>query len=146
VAQCEVTFPLLVSCKSTRRTFHALCTFDMSSRSAQRIGRFLSVSWIHTHSGCEFVFPNDFDTILFMVPAGKGVIKPSGNGLYMLPHEHAPHPSPQRIGRLVTFLVSPSLPIATQYCGTAGSDTSTCKAFRLSIPTVSRLPLRYLVN
>jgi hypothetical protein len=33
------------------RTVYALYTLDLSSRSAQRIGRLLSVSWMQTHSG-----------------------------------------------------------------------------------------------
>jgi hypothetical protein len=43
-------------------------TFDMSSRSAHRIGRLLSVTWMQTHSGCEFIFPSDYDTGLLVVP------------------------------------------------------------------------------
>ena len=68
-------------------TIHALYTPDLSSRSAQRIGRMLSVRWMQTHSGCEFIFPYDYDTWLHVVPTGMGVLEPSGNGLYLLPYQ-----------------------------------------------------------
>jgi hypothetical protein len=41
------------------RTIHALYTPDLPSRSAHRIGRLLSANWMHTHCGCESVFPSD---------------------------------------------------------------------------------------
>jgi hypothetical protein len=41
---------------------------------------------MQTHNGCEFVFPSDSDTGLLVVPIGMGVLEPSGNGLYLLPH------------------------------------------------------------
>jgi hypothetical protein len=66
---------------------HALYTPDLSSRSAQRIGGLLSVSWMQTHSGCEFIFPSNFDNGLLLVPTCMGVLEPSGNGLYLLPHQ-----------------------------------------------------------
>jgi hypothetical protein len=69
-------------------------TPDLSSRYAQRIGRLLSVTWMKSHSGCEFLFPNDSDTCLLVVPAGMGVLEPSGNGLYLLPHQPELPPSP----------------------------------------------------
>jgi hypothetical protein len=47
----------LASGRLIHRTIHALYTHDLSSRSAQRIGRLFSVSWMQTHSGCEFIFP-----------------------------------------------------------------------------------------
>jgi hypothetical protein len=50
------------------RTFHALYTPDMSSRSAQHIGIVLSVSWMQSPRGCEFLFPTDSDTGLLVVP------------------------------------------------------------------------------
>jgi hypothetical protein len=46
----------LASGQLIHRTVHALYTPDMSSRSAQRIGRLLSVIWMQSHSGCDF-FP-----------------------------------------------------------------------------------------
>jgi hypothetical protein len=76
------------------RTIHALYTFVLSSRSAQRIGRLLSVTWMQTHSGCEFIFPSDSDIGLLLVPIGMGVLEPSGNGLYLLLHEPQLPPSP----------------------------------------------------
>jgi hypothetical protein len=47
---------LLASCHIIHRTIHALYTPDLSSHSAKRIGRLLSVSWMIWHSGCEFIF------------------------------------------------------------------------------------------
>jgi hypothetical protein len=76
------------------RTVHALYTHDLSSRSAQRIGRLLSVNWMQSHSGCEFLFPTDSDTILLAVPIGMGVLEPSDNGLYHMPHHPELPPSP----------------------------------------------------
>jgi hypothetical protein len=49
-------------------TIHALYTPDLSSRSTQRIGRLLSVNWLQSHCGCEFVFPTYSDTCLLVVP------------------------------------------------------------------------------
>jgi hypothetical protein len=97
----------LASGQLIHRTIHALYTPDLSSRSAQRIGRLLSVSWMRTHSGCEFIFPSDNDTkclhvslwcllvwcllvvssSLLVVPTRMGVLEPSGNGLFLLPHK-----------------------------------------------------------
>jgi hypothetical protein len=65
------------------RTFHALYTPDLSSRSAHRIGRPLSGSWIQSHSGCEFLFPTDYDIGLLVLPTRMGVLEPSGNGLLL---------------------------------------------------------------
>jgi hypothetical protein len=50
------------------RTVHALYTLDLSSHSTKRIGRLLSVSWMQSHSGCEFIFPTDSKTGLIVVP------------------------------------------------------------------------------
>jgi hypothetical protein len=50
------------------RTVHVLYTHDLSSRSTQRIGRLLGVSWTQPHSGCEFIFPTDSDIGLIVVP------------------------------------------------------------------------------
>jgi hypothetical protein len=58
----------------------------MSSRSAQRIGRLLSVSWMQSHSGFEFISPTDSHTSLIVVPTLMGVLEPSGNSLYLLPY------------------------------------------------------------
>jgi hypothetical protein len=69
------------------RTVYALYTPDLSSRSAQRIGRLLSVNSMQTHSGCEFIFPTNSDTGQLLVPTCMGVLEPSGNGLYLLPHQ-----------------------------------------------------------
>jgi hypothetical protein len=49
-------------------TIHALYTPDLSSRFAQLIGCLLNVSWMRLHSGCEFLFPTDYDSGLIMVP------------------------------------------------------------------------------
>jgi hypothetical protein len=121
------------------RTIHALYTPDLSSRHAQRIGRLLSVSWMQSHSGYEFLFPSDSDIGLLVVPTGMGVLEPSGNGLYLLPHQPKLPPSPSAEKVRIFFLVLPSLPSATPYRGTAGLDTLTCKACMPGIPTVSQL-------
>jgi hypothetical protein len=109
--------------KLTHRTVHALYTPKMSSRSAQRIGRLLSVNWMQSHSGCKFIFPTGSDTSLLVVPTRMGALEPSRNGLYLLPHNlelpQAPHNKP----RATTVLVLPSLLSATPSCGTAGLDT-----------------------
>jgi hypothetical protein len=52
-------------------------TPDLSSRFAQRIGRLLSVSWMQSHNGCEFIFPTDSDTDLLVVPTEIGVLEVS---------------------------------------------------------------------
>jgi hypothetical protein len=49
-------------------TIHALYTPDLSFRSAHHIGRLMSVSWMQSHSGCEFVYPTDSDDSMIMVP------------------------------------------------------------------------------
>jgi hypothetical protein len=43
-------------------------TPDLSSRCALRIGRLLSVRWMQSHNGREFVFPTDYDSGLVVVP------------------------------------------------------------------------------
>jgi hypothetical protein len=58
----------LASSQIIHRTIHALYTLDLSSRCAQHMGRLLRVSWMHSHSGCEFIFPTDGDTGLIVVP------------------------------------------------------------------------------
>jgi hypothetical protein len=59
----------------------------MSSCFARRIGRLLSVSWMQSHSGCEFIFPTNSDSGLLVVSTKMGVLEPSENGLYLLPHQ-----------------------------------------------------------
>jgi hypothetical protein len=86
------------------RTVYALYTPDLSSRSARRIGRLISVSWMQTHSGCEFIFPSNSGIGMLLVPTCMGVLEPSGNGLHLLPRQpelpsspsatSAPDPSP----------------------------------------------------
>jgi hypothetical protein len=66
------------------RTIHAMCTPDLSSRSAHRIKRLLIVSWMQSYCGHECLFSTDFDLGLLVVPKGMRVLKLSGNGLYML--------------------------------------------------------------
>jgi hypothetical protein len=97
----------LASGQLIHRSVHALYTPDLSSRSAQRIGRFLSVSWMQTHSGCEFIFPSNSDTGLLLVPTGMGVLESSGNGLYLLPHQPELPSSPS-----ATSALDPSLRVA----------------------------------
>jgi hypothetical protein len=77
---------LLASGEIIHRTVYALYTPYLSSCYSQRIGRLLCVSWMQSHSGCEFIFPTDFDIGLITVPTRMGVLKPSGNGLYLMPH------------------------------------------------------------
>jgi hypothetical protein len=119
------------------RTVHALYTPDMSYRYAQRIGRLLSVSWMQSDSGCEFLFPTDYDTRLLVVPTGMGVLEPSGNGIYLLPHQPELPSSPSAEKARVPYSRVPQV----RQCifGTAGLDTLTCKACKPSIPTVSLL-------
>jgi hypothetical protein len=76
---------MLASGHLIRRTVHAWYTLDLSSRSTQRIGRLLNVIWMQSHNGCEFIFPPNFDIGLIVVPTEMGVLKPSGNGLHLLP-------------------------------------------------------------
>jgi hypothetical protein len=42
---------------------------------------------MQTHNGCEFIFPFDSDTGMLVFPTRMGVLEPSGNGLYLLPHK-----------------------------------------------------------
>jgi hypothetical protein len=51
---------------------------------------------MQSHSGCEFVFPTDSDTGMLVVPTGMGVIEPSSNGLYLVPHNYELPPSPSQ--------------------------------------------------
>jgi hypothetical protein len=62
----------------------------MSSRTAQRIGRPLCVSWMQSNSGCDFLFPTDCGIGMLMVSTIMGVLKPSCNGLYLMTHEQRP--------------------------------------------------------
>jgi hypothetical protein len=78
---------MVASGQIIHRTVHAFYTPDMSFCSTQRIGRLLSVSLMQTHTDCEFIFPSDSDIGLLVVPKGMGVLEPSGNGLYILPHQ-----------------------------------------------------------
>jgi hypothetical protein len=94
------------------RTVHALYTHDMSSRSAQRIGRLISVSEMQTHSGCELIFPSDSDTSMLVVPTRMGVVlKPSENGLYLLPHQPE---LPSSSSAMLVNDPSPSVALAAQ--------------------------------
>jgi hypothetical protein len=102
------------------RTVHAMYTADLSSRSAERIERLLNVGWVQSHCGCDFFFPTVSDTGLRVVPTGMGVLKPSGNGLDLLPP--IPQAPPQR-RRVTPVPMSPYLPSSTPYCGIAGLDT-----------------------
>jgi hypothetical protein len=76
------------------RTVHTLYTHDVSSRSTQHTGRLLIVIWMQSHSGCELFFPIDSDTGPIMVPTGLRVLKPSGNGFYLMPHQPKLPPTP----------------------------------------------------
>jgi hypothetical protein len=78
---------LLALGKIIHRTIHALYTPYLSSRSTQHIGRLLSVGWMQSHSGCELIFPTDSNTGLIVVLTGMYVLKPSSNGLYIVPHQ-----------------------------------------------------------
>jgi hypothetical protein len=62
-------------------------TLAMSSCSAQLIGRLLSVTWMQTRIGYEFLIFTAYDLGMLMVPTRMGVLKPLGNGLYLLTHE-----------------------------------------------------------
>jgi hypothetical protein len=119
-------------------TIHALYTHDLSSRFAQRIGGVLSVSWLQSHCGCEFTFPTDSDTGLLVVPTGMGVLKPSGNGLYLLPYRPELPPRPP-----AETTRDPCSRVAfTTQCDPIlwhrRFGHVTCKAYKPSIPTVSQ--------
>jgi hypothetical protein len=58
---------------------------------------------MQTHSGCEFIFPSDSGTGMLVVPTGMGVLEPSGNGRYLLPHQPELPSSPS-----VTLVNDPS--------------------------------------
>jgi hypothetical protein len=66
---------LMASGKLIHRGAHALYTPDMSSCSAQHTSRLLSVSWMQSHSGCEFLFPTDSHIGLLGVPKVMGVLE-----------------------------------------------------------------------
>jgi hypothetical protein len=51
----ETAIPLVYG-QIIRRTFPALYTLNLSARFAQRIGRLLSVKWMHSHNSCELLF------------------------------------------------------------------------------------------
>jgi hypothetical protein len=57
----------LVSVQTVFRLGHALYTHDLTSRSAQHIGRMLNASLMQKHSGCEFLFPTDYDAGMLLV-------------------------------------------------------------------------------
>jgi hypothetical protein len=42
---------------------------------------------MQSYSGCEFIFPIDFDIGLLVVPTRMGVLELSGNGIYLLHHQ-----------------------------------------------------------
>jgi hypothetical protein len=93
VAQCGLLFGWHLARSSTAPSMH--CTpIDLSSRLAQRIGRLLSVRLMQSYSGCEFLFPTNFDIGFVVVPTCLCVLEPSGNGLYLLPHHPKLPPSP----------------------------------------------------
>jgi hypothetical protein len=71
-----------------------------------------------------------------------GVLEPSGNGLYLPPHQPKMPLRPPAEKRATLVLVLPLLPSVTLYYGTAGLDTLTCKACKPSLPTVSPLAQR----
>jgi hypothetical protein len=63
----RISIPLAYD-HTIHRTIHAMYTPYISSRFAQRIGILLSVNWMQSHSGCDFLVPTDSDTRLLMVP------------------------------------------------------------------------------
>jgi hypothetical protein len=129
-------FVRLASGQIIHRTVHAMYTPDLSSRCAYRIGRLLTVRWMQSHSGCGLFFPNDSGTGLLVVPTWMGVLEPSGNGLYLLPHHPELPQAPHTITRAATVPMLPSLPIAV---APLVLDNLICKAYRPSTPTVSQL-------
>jgi hypothetical protein len=85
----------LQSGRPISRDIFALYTPDLTSRSSHGISRLLSVSWLQQHCNCEISFPTGTDIGTLTFPTCMGVFKPSGNGLYTLPHlSPVPHPSP----------------------------------------------------
>jgi hypothetical protein len=90
---------------------------------------------MQSHSGCEFLFPIDTYVGLLPVPAGMGVLKPPGNGLYLLQDSTTS-------GRLPSIATQPLVDsdvALTAQCdfGTYGLGISTCRAYTLSMTTVS---------
>jgi hypothetical protein len=64
-AQFRLLFPL---CLAQLSVAHVLNTHYLPSRSAQHIGYLHSVSWMQSHTGCEFIFPAYSDVGLLVVP------------------------------------------------------------------------------
>jgi hypothetical protein len=129
----------LASGQLNHRTVHALYTPDMSSPSAKRIDRLLSVSWMQSHSGSEFLFPTNTDTGLLVVPTRMGVLEPSCNCIYLLPHNPELPPSPSQ---------DPARSHGPRVALTAQRDPVLwhrrfghliCKAYMPNTPTVSQL-------
>jgi hypothetical protein len=68
LGSCTIRVPIcLVSGQTVFRQVRALYTPNLSSRSAHRISRLLSVAWMKKHSGCEFSFPTNFDSGMLLV-------------------------------------------------------------------------------
>jgi hypothetical protein len=107
----KITLPMVYG-HFIRRKVYALNTLDVPPRSAQPIGRLHIVSWMQTHNGCEIIFPTYYDVGMLMVPRGMGVLRPSGNGLFMLTHEHALKP---RTPTARPPIVNPSVAV-TRHC------------------------------
>jgi hypothetical protein len=57
----------LVSGQTDVRHVRALNTHGLSSRSAQKISRLQSVSWMPKHSGCELSFPTNSDNGMMLI-------------------------------------------------------------------------------
>jgi hypothetical protein len=68
VAQFRLSFLKCLAMLYIRCTIHASYTYDLTSRSSQQVGRLLSISWMQTHSGCEFPFPTQSNIGVLMVP------------------------------------------------------------------------------
>jgi hypothetical protein len=67
VALCVFLFGWHVARSSTARSMHCThLTRPLALLSAS--SRLLSVSWMQSYSGCEFIFPSDFDTRHLAVP------------------------------------------------------------------------------
>jgi hypothetical protein len=94
------------------------------ARSAHRISRLLSVGWMLSHSGCEFIFPTDVDNRLIVVPKGMGVLKPPASpSTCCLTNQSCPK-DPLRIHHLVRVTVLPSLRESRAPAGGAAAAAS----------------------
>jgi hypothetical protein len=73
----------LQSCSVISRENFTLFASGLIGRSSRGMSRLLNVSWMQKHCGCEFSVPTANDIGLLIVHIWLGILKPSGNGLYI---------------------------------------------------------------